>query len=241
MSQWFGPKRIRPPGMTIDELLELVPADRLVVMVSHDHYDHLCLPSVRRLKEAAMWFVPLGTRSLIEGAGVPADRVTERDWWQCCDFGPTRVVMVPAQHWCNRTQLDRNSRLWGGWVVLSKNDRGRSFYFAGDTGYCPVFKTIGERLGPIACGLIPIGAYEPRWFMAPQHIDPAEAVQVHQDVKANNSVGIHFGTFLLTIEPIDEPPRLLREEAAKAGLEATDFVTIAHGETHRVPKLVVDE
>ena len=122
--------------------------------------------------------------------------------------------------------MDRRASLWGGFAVRSG---ARSFYFAGDTGYCPAFAEIGARLGPFDLAAIPVGAYAPRWFMAPQHVDPGEAVRVHGDVRAARSIGIHCCTFNLTDEPLDEPPRVLAEAVKAAGLPRGAFTVLQHG------------
>jgi L-ascorbate metabolism protein UlaG (beta-lactamase superfamily) len=138
------------------------------------------------------------------------------------------VTMVPAQHWSQRTLSDRNRSLWGGYVGQAE---GRSFYFAGDTGYGPDFVEIGRRFGGIDVALIPIGAYEPRWFMSDSHVNPEEAIRIHRDVKARKSVGIHWGTFLLTDEPLDRPLTDLATARDKAGLGEDEFLTLRHGQT----------
>lgn len=135
----------------------------------------------------------------------------------------------PTQHWSTRTTLDKNRSLWGGYVLSVGKTR---FYFAGDSGYCSAFAEVGRRFGPIALSAIPIGAYAPRWFMRPQHINPAEAVQVHRDVQSQASIGIHWGTFCLTDEPMDEPPILLREEVC-GGASVAVAHTFAHNRWQR--------
>lgn len=215
-----GPRRVARPGLALDEL---PPID--AVLLSHNHYDHLDLASVRAL-EGARFFVPLGHRDWFAARGI--DRVTEMDWWQNAALGDVRVHCVPAQHFSGRGVGDRNRSLWSGWVVEAAPG---NLYFAGDTGYAPLFSEIGERLGPMRLALIPIGAYRPRWFMQPMHVDAAEAVRIHQDVRAQRSIAMHWGTFKLTSEPLAEPPLYLARARAEAGLSSEEFRAIKIGET----------
>ena len=177
-----------------------------------NHYDHLDLGSVKalhaRFGHALAWYVPLGLRPWFKSRGIT--NVTELDWWQEAAHGGSgvRVALTPAQHWSIRTPWSKKQSLWGGWAVLGPRLR---FWFTGDTGYCNVFPEIGERLGPFDLSLIPTGAYEPRWFMKPQHTDPGEAVAIHQEVRSMRSVACHLATFSLTDEPMDEPVRRLPE------------------------------
>ena len=214
-----GPRRARVPGISLDDL----PPIHLILL-SHNHYDHLDLPSLRVLQDR--WrptiVTGLGVGSYLRRKAV-ADAV-ELDWWQTWDGPPDlRVHFVPAQHWSRRGAFDRRKTLWGGHVVESATGR---VFFAGDTGYGPHFTEIRERLGAPDIALLPIGAYEARWFMLVQHMNPDDAVRAHLDLGAKLSIGMHFGTFQLTDEAIDEPVRAL--EAAR----------LAHGvpqEAFRVP------
>lgn len=224
--QWAGPRRVVPPGLRLDELPHID-----AVVISHDHYDSLDTGTIERLiaRKGGMettFFVPLGLKKWFEAAG--ARRVVEMDWWDRRELGPLEIIAVPVHHWSKRGLLGRNKTLWAGWVVRSK-DFG--FFFSGDSGYTPHFKEIGDRLGPFDLAAIPIGAYEPRWFMKHHHICPEEAVQAHLDVRARKSVAIHWGTFILTDEPLDEPPKRLQE--AKEGLKVApdDFLVLKHGQT----------
>jgi L-ascorbate metabolism protein UlaG (beta-lactamase superfamily) len=221
-----GPKRYTPPGIRIEDLPDID-----IVVISHNHYDHLDRPSIealwaRRTDDGPTFFVPLRMKSWFENLGV--DRVVELDWWDSASWKTARVHAVPVQHWSSRSPFDRNQVLWAGWVVEISDFR---FFFAGDTGYSPDFKEIGERFGGFDLSAIPIGAYAPRWFMKDAHCNPAEAVQIHQDVGSIQSVGIHWGTFPLTDEPYDEPPQLLRDAMEEAGLSPAQFWTLDHGET----------
>ena len=172
------------------------------------------------------FFVPLGLKDWFQDLGI--NRVVELDWWDQYEERELIITAVPVQHWSKRSPFSRNKTLWAGWVVQSKNFR---FLFAGDSGYTPHFKEIGDKLGPFDLAAIPIGAYEPRWFMRPHHITPEEAVQVHLDVRSKKSVAIHWGTFILTDEPLDEPPKRLKTARQNKGLSENEFLVFKHGET----------
>ncbi len=227
---WAGPKRVVPPGLTFEDL----PVIHMV-LISHNHYDHLDLPTLQRLsrqwspKHHPRIFVPLGGKRFLEGKGL--SNVVEMDWWDQENFRGLTIHAVPAQHFSSRTPFDRNTTLWAGYVLLNSRFR---FYFAGDTGYSPDFTEIGRRLGPMDLAAIPIGAYEPRWFMRAMHLNPEEAVLVHQDVQSRRSVGIHWGTFNLTDEPMDEPPKRLRAALLEASIPLEEFFVMQHGETRRL-------
>jgi N-acyl-phosphatidylethanolamine-hydrolysing phospholipase D len=196
------------------------------VLLSHNHYDHLEARTVRQLGNDVTWFAPIGMGPWF--AERDRDNVLEMDWWQEAEFGPISVVSVPAQHFSSRTMLDRNLTLWSGFVL--RTSKG-NIYFAGDSGYCSSFYDIGNHLGPMRVSMIPIGAYQPRWFMAPMHLNPEEAVRVHLDVKSELSIGMHWGTFSLTDEPMAEPPIMLRHSLARRHVPATTFRTLRIGET----------
>lgn len=223
----LGPERVHPPGLALAALPRID-----FVLLSHDHYDHCDLPSLRALARAhaPLAITPLANAPLLRRAGFPAARIVELDWWQTHAPAPDIVVTVtPARHWSNRLTGRRNARLWGGFHVRHGD---RAWWFAGDTGYDPdLFKTIRTRLGAPAVAMIPIGAYEPRWFMAAQHCDPAEAVQIHRDIGAGASLAMHWGTWQLTDEARDEPPRALAAARHAAGLPDTAFRVLAPGES----------
>lgn len=193
-----GPKRMRPPGIRFDDL---PPID--LVLISHNHYDHLDIQTLRRIQDAhdPKFITPLGVDLYLNAKGI---RNTESlDWWEetsCSDL--VTVAAVEAQHFSSRGMFDRDKTLWAGYVIKSSDG---NIYFAGDTGYNDFFKLIGERYAPIKTALIPIGAYLPRWFMGPVHVDPEQAVQVHRDLKAELSIGMHFGTFPLADDGQNEP------------------------------------
>lgn len=212
------------PPLPIEELPRID-----IVLLSHNHYDHLDAPTVRRLARlhpGAAWLTPLGNAGLLRRLGVV--RVEELDWWAEAAVGPALVACTPAQHFSARGLHDRNRALWGGFVVRAG---GRSLYFAGDTGFHPEFELIRRRLGPFDVLLLPVGAYEPRWFMKTVHMNPAEALAAYHELGGGLLVPIHWGTFKLTDEPMDEPPRLTRTAWASAGLDPGRLWLLAHGET----------
>ena len=193
--------------------------------MSHDHYDHADLESLRVLAARGTRFVvPLGLGDLVRAAGGDA---VELDWWEQAEVSGVRVHCVPAQHFSGRSLGDHNRRLWAGWVVEGPS---RRFYHAGDTGYFAGFAEIGARLGPIDLAALPVGAYLPSAMMRPVHLDPEEAVQAALDVGARHAVAMHFGTFDLTDEPLDEPPVRFRAEADRRSLSRRGWV-LRVGET----------
>src|SRR5258706_7184803 len=226
--QFAGPKRIVALPIDVPELPRID-----VVLISHNHYDHLDVDSVKRLAAmpsgSPLFLVPLGLKAWFKGIGI--ERVEEHGWWQSHVEGPLRFTLVPVQHWSKRTLTDTNRTLWGGWVVEAG---GLKVIHTGDLGYSQDARDIGERLGPFDLAFIPIGAYAPRWFMKTMHIDPAEAVQVRADLRARRAIGMHWGTFRLTDEPLDEPPAVLATQRAAAGLSQEDFDVMKIGETRRI-------
>lgn len=230
---FIGPQRKVPLNIKLDQLPHID-----VVVISHNHYDHLDQATVQQLNAQAggapLFLVPLGVKDWMAGVGVT--NVREMDWWEQTRVGALEIDFVPAQHWSARGLMDRSETLWGGWVIRTAPAAAKPFsvFFAGDTGYSKDFADIGRRFGSFDLALIPIGAYAPRWFMQGQHVDPAQAVQIHKDVHARRSIGIHWGSFELADEPMDEPPQLLAEEVKKAGLPASEFTVLKHGETIRL-------
>jgi len=206
-----GPKRVHAPGVPFDSLPRVD-----VVVISHNHYDHLDLPTLKRLsdRDSALFLVPLGDKKLLQGEGIA--RVAEMDWWQTRKVAGVSFTFLPSQHWSARGLFDRNESLWGSWGFTGAD--GTRVYHGGDTGYGPHFKAIRARWGAPDLALLPIGAYAPRWFMAAAHMDPGQAVQAFHDLGARTAVGMHFGTFPLTNEPREEPGALL-----KAAAKGADF------------------
>ncbi|XP_002741607.1 N-acyl-phosphatidylethanolamine-hydrolyzing phospholipase D-like [Saccoglossus kowalevskii] len=227
-TQFMGPKRFRNPPCTIDELPKID-----AVLISHTHFDHLDVNSVKKLNsrfgQSLRWFVPMGLLGWMQSVG--CHNVVELDWWQgSCLLSDSKVefVFTPAQHWCRRSAFDLNKVLWGSWAVIGPHYK---FFFSGDTGYCEAFQQIGKRYGPFDLAALSIGAYTPQWFMKCQHVNPEEAVQIHQDLRARKSIGIHWGTFALAYEHYLEPPQNLREALEERQLSDDEFFTVKHGET----------
>jgi L-ascorbate metabolism protein UlaG (beta-lactamase superfamily) len=206
----FLPPRLAPPGVP----LEAVPPGAFAVL-SHNHYDHLDAWTVRRLPKSIAWFVPPGLGGWLRRRGVA--EVTELDWWRSARHRGWTVTALPAQHWSNRLGMKRNGSLWSSWLVESAS---RRYYFGGDSGYFPGFAEIGRRFPGIDVALLPIGAYEPRWFMRELHMNPEDALRAFRELGAARMIPTHWGGFDLTDEPADEPPRVLRgllEGAPDAG------------------------
>jgi N-acyl-phosphatidylethanolamine-hydrolysing phospholipase D len=224
--QWAGPERVVAPGLSLEDL---PPIDWVVI--SHDHYDSLDKPTIKNLYrreggKQTLFFVPLGLKAWFRDLGI--SRVVEMDWWSRHEENGLKIIAVPVQHWSKRSPFSRNTSLWAGWVIHADDFR---FFFSGDTGYAPIFKEIGQKLGPFDLSAIPIGAYEPRWFMRYHHVTPEEALQIHLDLRSKKSVAIHWGTFMLTDEPLDEPPKRLVKALEEKNLSKDDFVVLEHGET----------
>lgn len=220
--RFAGPKRLTPPGIPLDKL---PPID--LVLVSHNHYDHLDAQSVDALGNHPTYMVPLGMTDWFNDRGIT--NVVELDWWQQASYGTLRVDGVPAQHFSGRGLFDYNKSLWSGYVVETSQG---NLYFAGDTGYSPDFKTIGNLYGPMRISFLPIGAYLPRWKNFFVHINPQEALLVHNDVKSELSIGMHWGTFAnLSSEPMDEPKIALEQYMEDEGISKDVFTTFKIGET----------
>ena len=219
----IGPRRVRPPAISLDSLPRVS-----IILLSHNHYDHCDLRALDALARRfdPVVLTPLGNARLLRSAGVK--RIEELDWWQQTTAMSFPVALTPAHHFSARGPFDRNRALWGGFVIRIG---ARRIYFAGDTAYAPFFGDVRERLGPIDLALLPIGAYEPRWFMQSVHMNPEEAIRAHQELDAQLSIAMHFGTFQLTTEGIDEPIRALEQARASQQLPESAFRTLAFGET----------
>jgi N-acyl-phosphatidylethanolamine-hydrolysing phospholipase D len=236
--QFAGPKRAQPPGLAIADLPKID-----VVLISHNHYDHLDVDSAKALASqsggAPLFIVPLGVKDWFAKLGIT--NVKELDWWDSVAEKGVEFNFTPVQHWSARGPGDRSQTLWGGWAVLGADFH---WYFSGDTGYSKDFADTRQRFaarqtaalgGGFDIALIAVGAYEPRWFMKDQHVNPAEAVQVHKDLKAKRSVGVHWGTFELTDEPLDQPPKDLAAARAEQGVAEDEFFLLAIGQTRKLP------
>ncbi|MGH8727615.1 MAG: MBL fold metallo-hydrolase [Burkholderiales bacterium] len=221
-----GPTRVVPPALDFTDLPHID-----VVVVSHNHYDHMDEETLVRLAAqpggAPRYFVPLGLKRWFEARGI--ETAVELDWWDSHVVEGITLHLVPVQHWSKRTLWDTNQTLWGGWMIESPRFR---FFHSGDSGYSPDFVDIRERFGTIDLAAIPVGGYAPRWFMRINHLDPDEAVAVHKDLGARFSVGMHWGTFAdLTDEPLDEVPRRFAQALAQEHISPDEFFLMQHGET----------
>jgi L-ascorbate metabolism protein UlaG (beta-lactamase superfamily) len=226
---WAGPMRVRPPAIPWEDL---PPID--LILLSHNHYDHCDLTTLRRLDQrfSPIILTGLGNRAFLQFHGLT--RVMEADWWECYPLPPAgpgedlKITFTPALHWSNRGGGSKNTSLWGGFYLSTAT---RSLFFAGDSGYAEHFQEINRRLGPPDLALLPIGAYEPRWFMRTMHMNPAEAVQAHLDLKARRSLGMHYGTWQLTDEGIDDPVQALTNSLQQTDVPAVDFIPAGFGRT----------
>jgi N-acyl-phosphatidylethanolamine-hydrolysing phospholipase D len=217
-----GVKRYTPPGIKLDDLPRID-----FVLISHDHYDHLDEPTVRRLHQAfdPLFVVPMGIKSWLADRGI--HNVVELNWGQSVMVKGLEIVCTPAQHGSGRTLVDQGRRLWSSWVVLGS----KRFYFGGDSGYYHHFKDVGDAYGPFDLAALPIGSYTPREIAKPVHISPEEALQAQIDLRATHMVGIHWGTFGLARERYDEPPKRLEAEVERRGLDPKSAWVLKPGET----------
>ncbi len=217
---FVGPKRIMPPGLPFKAL---PPID--LVLISHDHYDHLDKNTILRLGNNPFYIVPLGVGKILRSWGIT--HYVEADWGDEIKFDKMEIICAPAQHFSGRTPFGQNTTLWAGWILKGAS---QTFYFAGDTGYFRGFSEIAQAYGPIDFAALPIGAYAPRWFMRPVHLDPEEALQAFKDLRANIFVPIHWGTFNLADELPQEPVKILQRKARMLGLDDRIWL-FKHGET----------
>lgn len=233
---WAGPRRVQPPGLALAQLPHID-----AVLVSHNHYDHCDAATLQALNAQPggppLYVVPLGLKAWLAGEGVT--HAVELDWWQAHTLGAVEIVLAPAQHWSARGLGDRMSTLWGGYALFAPE---LHLFFAGDTAYSRDFADIRERFasrqpgGGFDLALLPLGAYEPRWFMSQQHVNPEEAVLIHRDLGAQRSIGVHWGTFPLSDEALDEPPRALARAREAQGVAEDAFGVLAIGQTLKLPR-----
>tara|TARA_B110000211_G_scaffold121550_1_gene140322 strand:- start:143 stop:1039 length:897 start_codon:yes stop_codon:yes gene_type:complete len=219
---WAGPERLIPPAMSIEQLPSID-----AVIISHNHYDHLDLPSLKSLQKnnpSMMILVPQGDKTLLDSQGLA--NVSQFRWWQTIKVNETEFTFTPVQHWSGRWVTGRNTSLWGGWFLKSPN---LSLYHAGDTGYSKDFLDTQARMGTPDFAFIPIGAYKPRWFMKNQHVNPDEAVQIALDLQVKRSFAMHWGTFMLTDEPVDDPRKMLAIALRERRLSPTLFTAPTPG------------
>lgn len=203
---WAGVKRVTPPGVHIEDLPQID-----IVLVSHNHYDHMDLPTLKQLQAAhsPKLITTLGNMKFLNSKGINA--IAEMDWWDSLESMGARITCVPLQHFSGRGLFDRNKTLWGGFVVEIGN---KKVFFGADTGYSRTFKRIREQFGPVSLALIPIGAYEPQSFMKPVHLNPDEALEAHNDLDAQASIAIHYGTFRMAADSYADPVNRLNSAVA---------------------------
>ena len=222
---WAGPKRKRAPGLAINALPKID-----VILISHNHYDHLDLASLKYLskRDNPLILVPLGNKAFLTKEGIA--NVIEMDWWDKISLDKEVVVtFVPAQHFSGRGLFDRDKSLWGGFVVQTPR---KTLFHAGDTGYSPHFSDIGEKYD-IDIAMLPIGDYAPRWFLEYVHMDPIQAIKAHKDLNAKQSIVMHAETFQLSQVSYNEPQALLKE-LNDIGKKPTNFITLEIGQSIRI-------
>jgi L-ascorbate metabolism protein UlaG (beta-lactamase superfamily) len=225
---WTGPRRVRPPGIQLEDL---PPLD--AILISHNHYDHLDKLTLRRLGvlRPAATFAGLGNGKVLRALGLQG--VTELDWWQGVQLSPeVRLVFVPARHFSSRGLLDRNRSLWGGFMVQGP---GGTVYIAGDTGFGAHFAEIRRRFGPVRLAVLPIGAFRPRWLMGQAHLSPEDAVRALQELQGGTGLAVHHGTFALADDGQDEPVEELVKAMARDQIGASRFWVLQAGEGREVP------
>jgi len=259
-SQWVGPKRYTPTPCSLQEVCD---GGVDIIVISHNHYDHLDTASIREIHQRmgtnVIFLVGLGNRDWFLSTGIPYEQVKEMDWWEGVEvkvgsYGSVKIYCTPSQHNSGRGLLDQNKSLWASWSIIEPGIGGKRIYFAGDTGYrawnkeaataeeraalphCPAFKQIGEELGPFDLALLPIGLCTPRVFMSNVHCNPWDAIQIHLDVNATESIGMHYGTFRGGIsqeyEPVTKPPEWWKSAANEANLQWGKNISLMNvGET----------
>lgn len=220
---FIGPKRYTPPGIKIENLPRID-----IVILSHNHYDHTDLPTLKQLEEKfhPLVFTGIGNSKLLLAEGLK--NVKEMDWWEETKTNDLSITFTPTQHFSGRGLFDRDETLWGSYLISGEKEK---VYFGGDTGYYTHFREISERLGPIDVAILPIGATEPRWMMEPVHVDPIQAVQAFVDLKAKYLVPMHYMTFVLSDEALDSPVPRTKEELKRAGISEDHFIPLKIGES----------
>lgn len=223
--RFAGPKRCMPAPVGIEGLPHID-----VILISHSHYDHLDYRSIQSLLKRfpdVMVLVPLGLKHIMHSWG--AKHVSEMDWWDRKQVQGVNFHCTPARHWSKRQIVGRNDTLWCGWLMDSGDAQEKRYYFMGDTSYSTLLHEVVQRLGPVDLAAIPIGCYSPRWFMKEQHIDPEQAVQLFRELGCKRAVAVHWGTFELSSEALDEPPKLLEQARKDQGVSPDLFQLIKTG------------
>jgi N-acyl-phosphatidylethanolamine-hydrolysing phospholipase D len=223
----IGHQRQAPPGVPWEKLPHID-----VVVISHNHYDHLDRPTIERLEESfqPLYLVPAGVGGILQDWGI--DSVLEFHWWDSIEYAGVEFIATPAKHKSQRSLGDRNSTLWSGWVIRAAQ---ATLYFAGDTGYFSGFNEIRDRVGAIDVAMLPIGAYEPRWYNRAYHLDPAEALHAFRDLGARYLAAMHWGTFDQSEEKRGEPPQELMYHAEDRDIDPDSIWIFAFGESRAVP------
>ncbi|WP_411821674.1 MBL fold metallo-hydrolase [Leptospira sp. 'Mane'] len=218
-----GPKRYTPPGLKLEDLPRID-----IVILSHNHYDHTDLPTLKLLEEKhhPKFLAGLGNKSLLEGIGL--SHVQEMDWWDTVDLNGVQFVFTPTQHFSGRGISDKYETLWGSYAILGKTQK---VYFGGDTGYYTHFKEIGDKFGGFDVAILPIGAFEPRWFMSSVHVDPEQSVRAFADLHAKYMVPMHYMTFVLSDEKLDSPVPLARKAFENLKLALDRLIDLKIGES----------
>ncbi|MED5254350.1 MAG: MBL fold metallo-hydrolase [Pseudomonadota bacterium] len=214
-----GPKRLIKPVIKIKDLPKVD-----VITISHNHYDHLDVNSLRKIQKKfpnVKILVPKGDLKLLRNYNL--NNGFEFLWWEAITLNNTKFIFTPAQHWSARGLRDRNKSLWGSWFIKTEE---KNIFHAGDTGYSDDFIEIRNRLGPVDFAMIPIGAYDPQWFMSYSHVNPEEALNIAKDLDAKKSIGMHWGTFILTDEPVLEPRERLNKISNQNNI---NFYTVTPG------------
>jgi L-ascorbate metabolism protein UlaG (beta-lactamase superfamily) len=217
-----GPKRMRPPGIRFEDLPKID-----IILLTHNHYDHLDIRTLKRLAELYKpeIYTPLGVGKYLERKGI--GNITEMDWWDESELANgLKVLCTPAQHFSGRGMFDRDKTLWSGFALMTEKG---SIYYSGDTGYGEFFEDIARRISPLRLAFLPIGAYKPSWFMSSIHTSPADAVKIHQILKSPRSIGMHFGTFPLADDGMEDPAKDLKIALEKEGIEKEEFIVPEEG------------
>lgn len=231
--QFAGPKRMRPPGLAFEVLPKID-----IVLISHNHYDHLDRLTIKELNKQHQptYIAPLGMKQIMSKFG--CQKIIVLDWWESCQVNNLRITATPANHFSSRGIRDRNTSLWCGYHIQSEN---KKIHFVGDTGYSSVFKEIGNRLGPMDISFIPIGAYLPEWFMSPIHVNPHESIKIHFDIKSKQSVAMHFGTFPLADDNPERSTSRLVKARQESNLSEHEFMIPDEGHIYSLNESDITE